>query len=306
MQSSTRSPLKQYAFPALLLLGLFASFITFIYLGNYVRKVNFPPPNQVPIAHYQLTGQKVSLEIRVDEKLYYDRDSMGSIFYGEVPLRDVERFEKEKSLASGKPNAILKIHPIGAETLIAVGRPNTSLERKWDEILKRESALHAQNPKAIGQEILDADEEVLGVKFGLTTTIELSKRFGPAKVADGSVAKSLHTWKLKDLVIAVDGRSSTFTGGTKVDLVSAMAWRGTLNEALRANKLKTLPNQLGSLTVGQARTEVESLLKPAPRDGTGSTTRIMIRQVGETNVFCWVTWSDKQTLRSIQFSNSWE
>jgi hypothetical protein len=155
-------------------------------------------------------------------------------------------------------------------------------------------------------EILDSDSKILGVQFGLTTTFDLAKEFGPATVSDGSIQDSLQTWNLKGLVIATDGRSSPSNGGVKVDLVSAMAWAGTLNEALKANDIKPLPIILGTLRVGQTRAEVEKLLKASPYDGDQTMTRIMIRQAGEKSVLSWVTWSKDQKLRSIQFSDSQE
>lgn len=138
----------------------------------------------------------------------------------------------------------------------------------------------------------------------MTTTFDLAKEFGPATVSDGSIKDSLQTWSLNGLVIATDGRSSSSTGSLKVELVSAMAWAGTLNEALKANDVMPLPIILGTLRVGQTRAEVEKLLKASPYDGNKTMTRIMIRQAGEKSVFGWVTWSKDQKLRSIQFSDS--
>lgn len=158
----------------------------------------------------------------------------------------------------------------------------------------------------MGRDILDSDSKILGVQFGLTTTLELTKEFGPAAISDGSIQDSRQTWSLKGLVLAVDGRKTASTAGAKVDLVSAMAWTGSLNEALRANQIEPLPLTLGSLRVGQARSEVETLPKASPLDGNETMTRIMVRQAGEKSVFGWVTWSHNQRLRSIQFSDSWE
>ncbi len=306
MPVNSSPKLMRFLVPSLLLCGAAASVLFVSHLVKSFREINFPPPNNVSIEQYQLTGESIGLNVRVDEKLFFDRDSFGSIFYGEVSEKDIKRFREQESTSNSRPRGVLKVHQIGRETLIAVGRPNDNLEKRWKEIVSQEAARHRQQPRVMGREILDSDSKILGVHFGRTTHFDLAKEFGSATVSDGSIQDSLQTLNLKGLVIATDGRSSPSIGGVKVDLVSAMAWAGTLNEALKANDIKPLPIILGSLRVGQTRAEVEKLLKPSPRDGNRTMTRIMIRQAGEKSVFGWVTWSQNQKLRSIQFSDSWE
>lgn len=306
MPLNSSPKLKNFLLSLLLLCGAVATVLFASHLVKSFREINFPPPNKVSIKQYQLTGGSIGLDVRVDEKLFFDRDSFGSIFYGEISEKDHKRFQEQGSPPNSRPGGVLKVHQIGRETLIAVGRPNDNLEKRWKEIVSQETARHRQQPRVLGREILDSDSKILGVQFGLTTTFDLAKEFGPATVSDGSIQDSLQTWSLKGLVIATDGRSSPSPGGAKVDLVSAMAWSGSLNEALTANDIKPLPIILGSLRVGQTRAEVERLLKASHRDGNESMTSIMIRQAGEKSVFGWVTWSHNQRLRSIQFSDSWE
>lgn len=271
-----------------------------------VHRANFPNPDSVSMRQFLLAAEPFTESARVDEKLFIDRDSWGVVFYGEIPEKDRKRFQEQESTPNSRPRRVLRVHPIGKETLIAIGRPNDKFEKRWKKIVSQEAARHRHQPRVMGREILDSDSKILGVQFGLTSAIDLTKEFGPATVSDGSIQDSLQTWSLKGLVLAADGRSSPSSGGAKVDLVSAMAWAGSLNEALKANDIKPLPIILGSLRVGQPRTEVEALLKASPRDGNEAMTRIMMRQAGEKSVFCWVTWSHNQRLRSIQFSDSWE
>lgn len=271
-----------------------------------VHRANFPNPDSVSMRQFLLAAEPFTESARVDEKLFIDRDSWGVIFYGEIPEKDLKRFQEQESTTNSRPRRILRVHSIGRENLISVGRRNDKFEKRWKEIVSFETARQRQKPKVMGRDILDSDSKILGVQFGQTTTFDLTKEFGPATVSDGSIQDSLQTWSLKGLVIATDGRSSPSPGGAKVDLVSAMAWSGSLNEALTANDIKPLPIILGSLRVGQTRAEVERLLKASPRDGNESMTSIMIRQAGEKSVFGWVTWSHNQRLRSIQFSDSWE
>lgn len=258
--------------------------------GHYM-----PSPDKVPIVSFEATASDQGLTVRVDEKLFIQLDSWASVFFGEL-------LDPTKP----GPETFYKTARIGEETLIAVGRTSEPIDEKWKEILRNEKARHERQPRQIGRDILDSDSEIVGVKFGVTTTTDLAKKFGQAKVTAGSTADSLHTWNLKGLIIATDSKSPSVEFGSKIDLVAALAWKGTLNRALSANGLQPLPEHFGSLEVGQKRSEIEKMLKVHELDGCPSSSRIMIRQAGEKNVFGWVTWSEDQTLRSIQFSDTSE